>query len=150
MFDDHDFIDNTPITSTPMCSRTRGALLYNLPKETHMSLSLTPPMHLCTLCRVSQNPSILIFPVAFRIDIHALPEHRPICWFGNTHVTWHVGVSSCGQCHRNAFIVFLMPSLTWPTRLPLASPPHASSRAFSFPTHPLLRHHFNMHPNPTW
>jgi len=30
---------------------------------------------------------------------------------------------------------FLMPSLTWSTRLPLASPPHASSRAFSFP-HP--------------
>ena len=30
--------------------------------------------------------------------------------FGNTHVTCHVGVSSCGQCHRNSFtalIIFL-------------------------------------------
>jgi hypothetical protein len=34
---------------------------------------------------------------------------RPICWplvltrVGNTHVTCHVGVPSCGQCHRNTF-----------------------------------------------
>jgi len=27
--------------------------------------------------------------------------------FGNTHVTRHVGVSSCGQCHRNTFTVLI-------------------------------------------
>ena len=35
--------------------------------------------------------------------------------YGNTHVTCHVGVSSCGQCHRNTFtvlIMFLVLSLT--------------------------------------
>ena len=50
---------------------------------------------------------------------------------GNTHVTCHVGVPSCGQRHRNVFIALLLTCTITNTIIndSLASPPCASSPA---------------------
>src|SRR6266436_4930545 len=66
---------------------------------------------------------------------------------GNTHVTCHMGVPSCGQCHRNTFKYIIISSLTRSTRHCLASPPYASSRTlFPFLTHPLPHHDLQVYP----
>jgi hypothetical protein len=77
--------------------------------------------------------------------------------FGNTQVTCHVGVPSCGQRHRNVFITYLF-TYTISNAIPKSSPRLASMRRarlgpfFHFPTHPLLYYHLTSYtcPTPTW
>ena len=60
---------------------------------------------------------------------------------GNTQVTCHVGVPSCGQRHRNVFIVYLLPcTITYTivkSPLPRLHAPRLGS-FLHFPTTPVL------------
>ena len=72
-------------------------------------------------CFTSQEPGNLIYTKAMCRLIQSILLPLAFSTFGNTHVTCHVGMPSCGQCHCNTFtflIYFLMLSLTWSTRLP--------------------------------
>ena len=73
--------------------------------------------------------------------------------FGNTQVTCHVGVPSCGQRHRNVFIDLLLTCTITNTIIndSLASPPCASSPApfsFAHPPTPVLSVTLCLKPNP--
>ena len=72
---------------------------------------------------------------------------------GNTQVTCHVGVPSCGQRHRNVFIDLLLTCTITNTIIndSLASPPCASSPAlfsFAHPPTPVLSVTLRLKPNP--
>ena len=80
----------------------------------------------------------------------AEPTSRVI---GNTQVTCHVGVPSCGQRHRNVFIDLLLTCTITNTIIndSLASPPCASSPApfsFAHPPTPVLSVTLCLKPNP--
>jgi len=84
------------------------------------------------------------------------PSRKLNIEYGNTQVTCHVGVPSCGQRHRNLFIDLLLTCTITNTIInhSLASPPCASSPAlFLLPTLPLLYYLspcvlFPLKPNP--
>ena len=52
-------------------------------------------------------PGVFFNTITFPFDqvLQFTSEHVAIN--GNTHVTWHVGMSSCGQCHHNVFIILI-------------------------------------------
>ena len=72
--------------------------------------------------------------------IHGPSPNKSTADFGNTQVTCHVGMPSCGQRHRNMFIDLLLTCTITNTIIndSLASPPCASSPApffFCPPSH---------------
>jgi len=65
------------------------------PKSHHRSIMITLPTH-------QRDPFVCV------IRSHPKPSSCPKRGFGNTQVTCHVGVPSCGQRHRNTFPMILV------------------------------------------